>query len=151
MNLLQRWYRNLRQIERIERLQDLIQIYKANKEADDELRRKAPTYNFPLGSKILVIPNSPADFIVGEVVGYEPMTKSRQLFVLYRNLATGELELTHNASYWNQDLEDLIRELPWWKRWNVVHPSLPYSEAKALHLEKYGTLCNFEEEEHEQA
>jgi hypothetical protein len=110
----------------------------------EDYRVKAK-FNFPVGTKILVVPNSPCpELIVGEVIDHIPLTQSNQLFVVYRNIKTGVEEFTGNASYWNQDLEDLIRDLPWWKRWNIVHPMKPYTQAEAEHLEKHGTLANFE-------
>lgn len=139
----------LRQQDVIDHLRRTIQGYQERFERDRELERIKASINFHIGTKIFVIPNHPCDLIVGEVVGYEEMCASCQLFLLYRNVFTDEIEMTHNASYWNQDLEDVIRDLPWWKRWNIVHPIRPYSEAQALHLETHGSLCDFDDQKSE--
>jgi hypothetical protein len=56
-------------------------------------------------------------------------------------------EMTHNPSYWNETLEEVIKDLPWWKRWNIVHPNghHTYTKESAAFLERNGTMSGFEE------
>lgn len=124
-----------------------IQGIRKCRDHDEDLRRRKLEFNFPIGSKIFVVPNHPCELIVGEVIDYTEICLSKQVVPVYKNLNTGEICFTHNPSYWNQDLEDAIRDLPWWKRWNIVHPSHPYTEGAAKYLEANGTFNGYEEPE----
>lgn len=161
-------WRKLRQQDLVEKLQQTVEMFKSNEAYRKEELRKREFYNFPVWTRIFVIPNHPCELIMGTVVGHREICASRQLVPQYYERCgcgewewtqnesgtfcskckkTKELRWTQNPSLWNETIEEVIKDLPWWKRWNIVHNSLCiYTQEKAEHLEKHGTLANFEAE-----
>lgn len=105
---------------------------------NQEMQRKCVEYEFPIGSKIFVIPNHPGELIIGEVVGYEDITQAKRRVVKYKDFRTGDLGFYQSPVHWNPELEKAIRNLKWWERWNICHPnSNPYLKEDIQKLEEH--------------
>jgi hypothetical protein len=76
------WWQDFRQQKLVDQLLESLEHCRKASEHRREEERKRLQYDFPLGTKIMVIPNHPCELIVGEVVGHTEICKSRQVVPL---------------------------------------------------------------------
>jgi hypothetical protein len=111
--------------------------------AQKERDRKRIRINYPVGSKVMVIGNSPPppdafgadDVLLAEVIGYESYGRQDE-FLLLRNTKGEEFTTMAKVIHFDEARFASLQKLAWWERWNVVTewgPSL--TKQTAMNLE----------------
>lgn len=84
--------------------------------------------NYPLGTKIIVIPNEPNSkqddmnaLTIGEVVSYMEITKAKTPILVYKDFFNNEEYLgTSTIMYHDDVLEENLKKLTWDERYNIA-------------------------------
>lgn len=92
-----------------------------------EREAKRVRINYPVGTKVMVIGNSPPpkdafgadDITVAEVVGYQSHGKQDE-FQILRNSKGEEFTTMAKIIRFDEARFDVLKNLTWWQRWNVV-------------------------------
>lgn len=114
------------------------QGFNEQKKIQSEKDKNRTSVNYPVGSKVMVIGNSPpepgdGDLLVATVVNYDDLGHSL-LPVLEK--ANGEKFCTMaKLIHFDENRYQVLKRLSWWERWNVVTewgPSLNSQEATNL-------------------
>jgi len=103
-----------------------------------DIKNECIMHEYPIGSKVISIPNEPSELIVGEVVGYDILHGQLQLNL--RNVKTGEVYFMFDARpiHWTPELEYIFGQMDWVERWNVyTKGSSPFDDETRKYKEGY--------------
>jgi hypothetical protein len=87
---------------------------------------------YPVGSKVISIPNEPNkkgknfnELTIGIVVTIDRITQARQPVVIYKDIKTGNENLTFSEPMiYSEEVERALLKLTWDERWNVFSHGL---------------------------
>jgi len=110
------------------------------REVSKSKKNESIRINYPKGKKVIFIGNTPTEeLIIGHVVGYEEVSKEKNLLPIIKVESTGEeiMCLSPVFFYWTEDREAVFKKLTWWERWNVASKyTSTFSEKSAKELEE---------------
>jgi len=116
-------------------------VAKAIKDAElhcESVANNCIILEYPIGAKVISIPNEPSDLIVGEVVDYEVM--HGKVIIWLRNIKTGEkyCMADNRPIHWTPELEYIFGLMDWVERWNVhTRGFSPMDNETRLYKEAY--------------
>ena len=134
-SLLNPWGEASRLRTELSRVESQVKLLR-NKALEEVLTKER--INFPIGTHVFTVYNHPSEIFDGEVVGYEAITRSKQLVCKVQN-SQGEVRICLSVHRSNPDILRVLRSLPWWERCNIVDPWIFISKKAAAILETYGS------------
>ena len=105
--------------------------YNLGAQAESESRKERDEQrvriNYPVGTKVMIIGNSPPpkdkfgadDIMVAEVIGYMSYGKQEE-FQLLRNTRGEEFTTMGKIIRFDEARFETLQKLTWWERWNAV-------------------------------